>query len=499
MEIIVKKTAEIKPHPGNPRKNDAAVEMVAESIRRYGWQQPIVVDRDLVILAGHTRHKAALKLGLAEVPVHVADLTPEQAAAFRIADNRSADIAEWDPEKLLAELGAVGDEDMRFLNLDELLASTKQDAMEEGDPDEVPEEQDEEQSRRGEVYELGPHRLMCGDSTSAEDVHALIGDDPPASLLHADPPYGMNKENEGVENDNLHESKLDSFLMDFWKAWRPKLANNSSAYIWGTAEDLWRLWYVGGLNSIERMTMRNEIVWDKKHGQGMESEKHRMFPTSTERCLFFMIGEQGFNNNADNYWEGWEPIRSYLETEMKKCGWTGKDLNRITGTNMAGHWVTRSQWVFITEDNYKKIQAAARGHDAFKRDHDELKRDHDAFKRDHDELKRDFYATRAFFDNTHENMTDVWEYPRVTGDDRHGHATPKPVAMIARAIKSACPTGGTVLEPFAGSGSTLIACAITGRICRTMEISPRYCDVIRRRWTKFAKENHVEPGTGALE
>jgi ParB family chromosome partitioning protein len=123
MEIIMKKTTEIRPHPGNPRKNDAAVDTVAESIRRYGWRQPIVVDMDLVILAGHTRHKAALKLGLAEVPVHVADLTPEQAAAFRIADNRSADLAEWDPEKLLAELGTVGDEDMGFLNLDELTAS----------------------------------------------------------------------------------------------------------------------------------------------------------------------------------------------------------------------------------------------------------------------------------------------------------------------------------------------------------------------------------------
>jgi DNA modification methylase len=372
-----------------------------------------------------------------------------------------------------------------------------------GDPDAVPAEaQGEPVSQRGEVFELGPHRLMCGDSTSADDVHSLIGDDLPASLLHADPPYGMNKENEGVENDNLHESKLDSFLMDFWKAWRPKLANNSSAYIWGTAEDLWRLWYVGGLKDSERMTMRNEIVWKKDPsglGDGQNNGIMRSYGIITERCLFFMIGEQGFNNNADNYWEGWEPIRSYLENEMKRIGWKTSDLNRITGTNMAAHWVTKSQWGLITEPHYKKIQAAAREHDAFKREHDELKREHDELKREHDELKRDFYATRAFFDNTHENMTDVWEYPRVKGEDRHGHATPKPVDMIARAIKSACPKGGTVLEPFAGSGSTLIAAAMTGRICRTMEISPRYCDVIRRRWTKFAKENNVEPGTGALE
>jgi len=108
-------------------------------------------------------------------------------------------------------------------------------------------------------------------------------------------------------------------------------------------------------------------------------------------------------------------------------------------------------------------------------------------------------GTRAWFDNSHDNMMEVWRFPRVSGDDRHGHATPKPVAMIVRAIRSSCPPGGVVLEPFGGSGTTLIAAADCGRVCRMMEITPKYCDVIRRRWTAYAKAAGIPAGSGALE
>ena len=122
--------------------------------------------------------------------------------------------------------------------------------------------------------------------------------------------------------------------------------------------------------------------------------------------------------------------------------------------------------VFPTEEAYKKLQAFGKG---------------DAFKREHDELKREFYATRAYFDSAHDKMTDVWEFPRVTGEDRHGHATPKPVLMICRAIKSSTPEAGIVAEPFLGSGTTMVACGNLGRKCRGIEISPDYCAVILQR------------------
>jgi DNA modification methylase len=122
--------------------------------------------------------------------------------------------------------------------------------------------------------------------------------------------------------------------------------------------------------------------------------------------------------------------------------------------------------------------------DAFKREHDEL-------KREHDELKREFYATRAYFDNTHDNMTDVWDYPRVIGEERLGHATPKPVAMIERCIRSSSEENAIVIEPFLGSGTTLIAAEKTNRKCYGMEISPKYCDVIIQRWENATGQKAV--------
>jgi DNA modification methylase len=297
-----------------------------------------------------------------------------------------------------------------------------------------------------------------------------------ADLIHADPPYGMGKEKDGVENDNLYAEKLDAFQIAWFKAFRPHVADNAGLYIWGNTEDLWRLWFEGSLKDVERMTFRNEIVWSKKGGMGIGSGKHRSYPTTTERCLFIMLGEQGFNSNADNYWDGWESIRLYLDSEIKKCGWSIAQVNEIVGlSSMAQHWLTRSQWTFIVQKYYVILQEAAKPYGALKRDYDSLKRDYDSLKRDYDSL-------RAYFDNTHENMTDVWEYSRVHGEERHGHATPKAVQMMARVMKSSLPKDGLCVEPFGGSGSTLIGAEQTDRVCYTMELTPAYVDIIIERW-----------------
>jgi DNA modification methylase len=358
------------------------------------------------------------------------------------------------------------------VELDELLPPPDVEGL--TDRDAVPEPRATD-IKTGDLFTLGDHRVLCGDCTKADDVARLMGG-ATVPLVHADPPYGMGKEKDGVVNDNLYREKLDAFQMAWWSAVRPYLEDNASAYVWGTAEDLWRLWYVGGLKESERVTMRSEIVWSKgSSGAGgmslIGAEGVRQYPPSTERCLFFMLGEQGFNNNADNYWEGWESVRSSLATECQKMGWGAKDIERICGVGMYSHWFTKSQWTFIPEEHYRKLQAAAR--------------EHDAFKREHDDLKREFYATRAYFNNTHDNMTDVWEFPRVTGEDRHGHATPKPVAMIARAITSSTPEKGAVVDPFCGSGTTIIAAEQLGRKCYAIEIEPSYCQVTIDRWEAF--------------
>jgi len=280
----------------------------------------------------------------------------------------------------------------------------------------------------------------------------------------------------GIMHDDLTGVKLDAFIMECWQACRPALKDNASAYVWGNAEDLWRLWYRGGLSDSERLTFRNEIVWAKGHGQGMESDQHRMFPTASERCLFFMLGEQGFNSNADNYWEGWDSVVNYLRAEKEKTGWDIATFKRLAGHSETSgcHWFEKSQWSFPTKAVYESWQIAAREHDAFKREHDDLKREHDDLKREHDDLKREFYATRAYFDNTHQPMTDVWNYGRVTGEERHHHESPKPVAMMARAVKSSCPEGGIVLDPFMGTAPTAIACLRTGRKFIGIEKDPMH-------------------------
>ena len=473
--------AKLTPADYNPRKiSDHQAEALKRSLDRWGFVEPIVANkRTGKIVGGHQRVDAALALAVAKVPVHWVDLDEDSEKALNIALNKIS--GEWEDNRLaelLTELEQGGQdlEDLGF-DPDELQAIIDAAAPEpelSGDLDAIPEPPAEPITQPGDLWQLGEHRLLCGDSTKAEDVARLMGDDR-AILLHADPPYGMGKESEGVLNDNLYSEKLDRFQMDWWQTFRPHLEDNASAYIWGNAPDLWRLWYVGGLADSERLTVRNEIVWDKGvSGLAVGTEAGRMFQSS-ERCLFFMLGEQGFNNNADNYWEGWDGILEALRADCHAMGWGASDIKRICGVGMYGHWFTRSQWTFIPEEHYRKLQAAAREHGAFKREHDEL-------KREHDELKREFYATRAYFNNTHDNMTDVWSFPRVVGEERHGHATPKPVAMVARALKSSSPPDSLVIEPFLGSGSTIIAAEQTGRKCYAMELSPAYCDVAVKRW-----------------
>ncbi len=199
MKIELWPLAEIKPYERNPRLNDAAVDAVAESIRRFGFRQPIVVDTEGVIVCGHTRWKAAQKLGLERAPVHVAkDLSPAQVRAYRIADNKTADLATWDLELLpgeLAELQAL-DVDLSLLGFGEdELAELLDPGVKQGltDPDDVPEPPDEAITQPGDLWVLGEHRLLCADSGIAADVDRLL-DGQPIHLVNTDPPYNVKVE-----------------------------------------------------------------------------------------------------------------------------------------------------------------------------------------------------------------------------------------------------------------------------------------------------------------
>lgn len=165
--------SDVKPYENNPRDNDGAVEVTANSIKEFGWQQPIVVDKDMVIIAGHTRYKAAKKLGMKEVPVVVADnLSPEQVKAYRLADNKTGELAEWNMGLLDDELADIADIDMSDFGFDLNITDDGEEVQEDDFDEEVPEEP---KSKLGQIYQLGRHRLMCGDSTNSESVKKLLG------------------------------------------------------------------------------------------------------------------------------------------------------------------------------------------------------------------------------------------------------------------------------------------------------------------------------------
>ena len=227
----------------HPTRNLAAI---VESLKRFGQQRPILVDAAGIVRAGNGTLMAAKQLGYKEIEIIRSELKGSEATAYAIADNRTAELAEWETDALAQTLSALQMED------EELFEATGFDAKEldamvlrEIDEDEVPEPPADPITKPGDLLILGEHRVLCGDSTKAEDVARLMHGEK-AQLVHADPPYGMGKEKDGVQNDNLYDDKLDAFQMDWWRAFRPHIEDNASAYIWGNAEGLWRLWFIGG-------------------------------------------------------------------------------------------------------------------------------------------------------------------------------------------------------------------------------------------------------------
>ncbi|MCU0081865.1 DNA modification methylase [Streptococcus danieliae] len=240
MQIIQKELGEIRPYPGNPRINDEAVDPVAESIREFGFKVPIVIDRTGEIINGHTRYKAAQKLNLKSVPVIVADdLSEEQIKAFRLADNKTSEIAQWDLELLFDEMSEITDLDMTLFGFEESDYSlddiSEETESETADGDEI-EKAEAEFVSLGDVYQLGRHRLMCGDSTNLDDMSALI-DGQEIDLYVTDPPYnvayeGGTEEAMTILNDSMDDASFRQFLKDSFKVADEFLKPGGVFYIW---------------------------------------------------------------------------------------------------------------------------------------------------------------------------------------------------------------------------------------------------------------------------
>ena len=192
-KIEIRKIDEIIPYINNPRHNKEAVDLVAASISEFGFKNPIILDSKNVIIAGHTRFAAAKKLGLKEVPCIMADdLTEQQIKAFRLADNKVAEAATWDMDLLKIELDGITDIDMSNLGFDDIsLGDETGEGHSDVNEDDVPEKPDEPNTKVGDIYQLGKHRLICGDCTDVTVIDRLM-DGTKAKLLLTDPPYGID-------------------------------------------------------------------------------------------------------------------------------------------------------------------------------------------------------------------------------------------------------------------------------------------------------------------
>ena len=270
MEVRNLKIDEIKPYENNPRNNDAAVEAVANSIKEFGWQQPIVVDKDMVIIVGHTRYRAAKMLGLKEVPVAIAsNLSDEQVRAYRLADNKTGELAEWDFKLLDTELQDILDIDMSDFGF-ELDISEDKEVKEDDFDEEVPEEP---KSKLGQIYQLGRHRLMCGDSTNSESVKKLLGG-VQADLLLTDPPYNVDyggksmadkkrsktRKDETIKNDYQDDKQFLGFLTSALSNGFNYMKSGASFYIW-YAQPQSIAFYEACRAS--KLSVRQQLIWNK--------------------------------------------------------------------------------------------------------------------------------------------------------------------------------------------------------------------------------------------
>ncbi|WP_131111640.1 site-specific DNA-methyltransferase [Sulfuricystis thermophila] len=389
------------PYVRNARQHsDEQIAQIAASIAEFGFVNPILTGADGVLVAGHGRLAAARKLGLATVPVVVLDhLTPTQRRALVLADNRLAELATWDDALLRIELEALQDDgfDLDLTGFDadalaELLADEEPQIEGRTEDDAIPEMPEEPVSRSGDVWRLGPHRLVCGDATTAEAYARLFPDGERADMVFTDPPYNVNYANSAKDklrgkhrpilNDALGEGFYD-FLFD---ALALIMAHTRGAI------------YVA-MSSSELDTLQSAFRAAGGHWS-----------------TFIIWAKNTFTLGRSDYQRQYEPIL---------YGWPEGATRHWCGDRDQG---------------------------------------------------------------------DVWQIKKPQKNDLH--PTMKPVDLVERAIRNSSRPGDVVLDPFGGSGTTLIAAEKAGRVARLIELDPKYADVIVRRWQDWTGQQATREADG---
>lgn len=419
MKIIELALEQIIPYQRNPRNNKEAVGAVAKSIKRFGIQQPIVIDKDNVVICGHTRLMAAKKLALPTYPCVVAEnLTSEEIKAYRLADNKTAELATWNLPLLTLEL-----KDIKSINMEDFGFDVPDpDPVEDGfDLDQALDEITEPVTKPGQVFQLGAHRLMCGSATALADVQKLLGGRP-ADMVFTDPPYNIDYHGTAgtIQNDAMPDKEFYEFLYAFYDTAGAVLKPGGSIYVCHADSKslIFRQAFVDA-----KLLLKQCLIWCKNT---------------------FTLGRQDFQWQHEPILYGWKP--------GAKHSWFG---GRKQGT--------------ILEDNYPVVVS---------QDADGTKLININAGSKVLTLKVNDYAVV----DTEDASTLIYvDKPRKNGD----HPTMKPIALCARCIKNSSRHADAVLDLFGGSGSTLIACEELNRACYMMELDPKFCDVIIRRWEEF--------------
>lgn len=467
----------IKRYNRNPRTNAAAVGPVAESIRRFGFRQPIVVDKKRVIVCGDTRYLAAQQLELERVPVHVAaDLSPAQIRAYRIADNKLHELADWNVELLRVELSSLGggELDLTLLGFDERELAGLLDGLQEGltDPDDIPAPPKKATTQPGDLWILGEHRLLCGDSADPAHVDRLLAGSV-IDLVNSDPPYGVKVEprsknaiaaatgrkhhqafdkardpgkgkathknlrakDRPLLNDFVSEAEFARLLSGWFGNFGRVLKPGGSYYLWGGYANL--INYPPAIQAAG-LYLSQAIIWIKEH------------PVLTRK---------DFMGNHEWCFYGWKEgaAHAFFGAHNLHDTW---ELSRATAGAVA-----IGRGVQIVADDGSRLGVVP--------------------PRDDAHLRTVSLSGDSILLHGATACTDVWRVKKVNPQSMV-HLTEKPVELAARAILYSSRRGENVLDLFGGSGSTLIAAQQTERKAFLMELDPLYCDVIVHRWEKFS-------------